>query len=73
MEKEQNELREPLGILEERLCTGTRQYASEDGTRPSFLKKTTATWVLCSVSTKKTVHPQEHKIVDLDVVECVVE
>ena len=35
-EKGRDELREALGILEEQLGTGTRQYDSEDGTRPSF-------------------------------------
>ena len=37
--KERDELREALGILEAELGTGARQYDSEDGTRPSRVKK----------------------------------
>ena len=48
-------------------------YDTEDGTRPSRVKKTTATRVLRSVLTKKTTRPQEHEIVDLDVEESVAE
>ena len=70
-EKERDDLREALNILEEQLGTGTRQYDSEDGTRPSCVKKTMATRVLRSVSTKKSARPQEHEIVDLDVEESV--
>ena len=66
-ERERDELREALDILEETFGSGTRPYDSEDGTRPSRVKKTTATRVLRSVSVKKTTQPQEqHEVVDLD-------
>ena len=62
MEKERDELREALDILEAHLGTGTRQYDSEDGTgtRPSCVKKTSMTRVLRSVSKK------EPEVVELD-------
>ena len=48
VEKERDELREALNILEAQLGTGTRQYDSEDGIRPSRVKKMTATcFALC--------------------------
>ena len=39
VEKERDELRVALDILEAHLGTGTRQYDSEDGTRASRVKK----------------------------------
>ena len=65
MEKERDELREALDILEAHLGTGTRPYDSEDGTRPSRVKKSSVTRVLRSVS-KKGARSKEPEIVDLD-------
>ena len=65
MEKERDELREALTILEAHLGTGTRQYDSEDGTRPSRVKKSSVTRVLRSVS-RKGARSKEPEIVDLD-------
>ena len=45
MKKERDELRDVLNIREEQLGTGTQQYDSEDGTRPSRVKTTTVTRV----------------------------
>ena len=73
VEKERGGLREALDILEARLGTGTRQYDSEDGTRPSRVKKTTVARVICSVSSKKGAPSQEHGIVELDAEESVAE
>ena len=42
-ERERDEPRESLMILEDRLGSGTRSYDTEAGTRPSRVKKTTAT------------------------------
>ena len=53
VEKERDELREALNILEEQLGTGTQQYDSEDGTRTSRVKKMAVTRVLRSVASKK--------------------
>ena len=63
MEKERRELTEALNILQEqpyKLSTGTQQYDSEGGTRPSRVKKMTMTRVLRSVSSKKGARLQEH-------------
>ena len=62
-------------ILEAQLGTGTRQYDSEDGTRPSRVKKTTVTRVLRSVSLKRGARLQEHEhnTVDIDADEGVAE
>ena len=58
-ERERDELREALDILEERFGSDMRPYDSEDGTRPSHVKKPTATPVLRSMSVNKTTQPQE--------------
>ena len=73
-ERERGELREALEILEGQFGSGTRPYDSEDGTRSSRVKKTTATRVLRSVSVRKTTQTQEqHEVVDLDAEETVAE
>ena len=70
--KERDELREALNVLEEQLGTETRQYDSEDGTRPSRVKITAVTRVLRSVSSKKKgPRPHKHDSVDLDAEESV--
>ena len=43
VEKERDELREALYMLEAQLGTGTRPYASEDSTRASHVKTSTVT------------------------------
>ena len=63
MEKECDELREALDILEAHLGTGTRPYDSEDGTRPSRVKRPSVTRVLHSVS-KKGARSKEHEMVE---------
>ena len=65
VEKERGELREALDIIEAHLGTCTRQCDSENGTRPSRVKKTTATRALRSVS-RKGARSKEPEIVDLD-------
>ena len=56
-ERERAELEEALEILEDQSGLGTRPYASEDGTRPSRVKKkTTATRVIRSASVMKATH-----------------
>ena len=66
-EKERDELREALNILEGQLGTGMRQYDAEDGTRQTArVKKSAVARVLGAVSTKTTTRPQEQEIVDLD-------
>ena len=72
VEKEHDELREALNILEAHLGTGTRQCDSEDGTRASRVEKSSMTWVLRSVS-KKGARPKEPELVDLDAEESVSE
>ena len=72
MEKERDELREALDIIEAHLGTSTRQYDSEDGTRPSRVKKTTVTRALRSVS-RKGARSKKPEIVDLDKEESVSE
>ena len=62
MEKERDELREALDLLEAHLCTGTRPYDSEDGTRE---KKSAMSRAPRSVS-RKGARSKELKIVDLD-------
>ena len=52
VEKEHDELRAALDILEDHLGTGTRPYDSEDGTRPSRVKKCSVTRALRYVSKK---------------------
>ena len=52
MEKERDELREVLDILGAHLGTCTRPFDSEDGTRPSRVKKSSVTRVLRSVLTE---------------------
>ena len=69
MEKERDELAEALDILEAHLGTGTRQhheYASEDGTRASRVKNSTAhvTTVLRCVS-KNGARSKEHEIEEI--------
>ena len=65
VEKERDELRAALDILEDHLGTGTRPYDSEDGTRPSRVKKSSVSRALRSVS-KKGARSKEPEIVDLD-------
>ena len=65
MEKERGELREALDLIESHLGARTRQYDSEDGTRPSRVKKPTVTRTLRSVS-GKGARSKEPEIVDLD-------
>ena len=72
MEKERDELREALDILEAHLGTGTRPYDSEDGTHPSRVKNSSVTRVLRSVS-RKGARSKEPEIVDLDGEESVAE
>ena len=72
MEKERGELREALDIIESHLGASTRQYDSDDGTRPSRVKKTTVTRTLRSVS-MKNARSKEPEIVDLDKEESVSE
>ena len=80
VEKERDELREALDLLEAHLGTGarTRQYDSEDGrgirTRASRVEKSAVTRVpvLRSVS-KKGARSKEAEIVDLDAEESVFE
>ena len=72
MEKGRGDLREALDIAEAHLGTGTRPYDSEDGARPSRVKKSSVTRVLCSVS-KKGARSKEPEIVDLDEEESVSE
>ena len=72
MEKERDELREALDILEAHLGTGTRQYDSEDGTQSSRVKKITVARALRSVS-RKGARSKEPVIVDLDKEESVAE
>ena len=64
MEKERDELREALDMIESHLGTCARQYDSEDGTRPSRVKKTAVTRTLRSVS-RKGARTKEPEIVDL--------
>ena len=72
MERERDELREALDILEAHLGTGTRPYDSEDGTRSSRVEKNTVTRALRSVS-RKGARSKEPEIVDLDKEESVSE
>ena len=72
VEKERDELRVALDILEAHLGTGTRQYDSEDGTRASRVNKSSMTRVLRSVS-KKGARSKEPEVVDLDAEESVSE
>ena len=73
VERERGELmREALGILEAHLGTGTRPYDSEDGTRSSRVKKSTADRALRFVS-RKGARSKEPEIVDLDKEESVSE
>ena len=73
-ERERDELREALEIMEGQFGSGTRPYDSEDGTRSSRVKKTAVARVLRSVAVTKTTQPQEqHKVVNLDVAETVAE
>ena len=65
VEKERDELREALDTIEAHLGTCTRQYDSEDGTRPSRVKKIAVTRTLRSVS-RKGARLKEPEIVDLD-------
>ena len=65
VEKERDELREALDMIESHLGTCARQYDSEDGTRPSRVKKTAVTRTLRSVS-RKGARLKEPEIVDLD-------
>ena len=58
--------------MEAHLGTGTQQCDSEDGTRPSCVKKSSMTRVLRSVS-KKGARSKEPEIVDLDEEESVSE
>ena len=72
MEKERDELRAALDISEDHLGTGTRPYDSEDGTRPSRVKKSSVTRTLRSVS-RKGARSKEPEIEDLDKEESVAE
>ena len=65
-ENERDELREALNILEAHLGIGTRPYDSEDGTRPSRVKKSSMARVLRSVSKKGARQKQPAEVVDLD-------
>ena len=68
------ELREALDILEAHLGTGTRQYASEDGTTSARVKTSSVRRVLRSVSiAKKGTRHKEPKLVGLDEEESVTE
>ena len=77
MEKERDELREALDILEAHLeahlGTGTRQYDSEDGTRASRVKNSPMARVLRSVSRKGARNKEPKEAVDLDEEESVSE
>ena len=64
VEEERDELREALDMIESHLGTCARQYDSEDGTRPSRVKKTKVTRALRSVS-RKGARTKEPEIVDL--------
>ena len=65
VEKRRFELREALDILETHLGTGTRPCGSEDGTRPSRVKKSVMARALRSVS-RKGARSKEPEVVDLD-------
>ena len=65
VERERDELREALDLLEAHLGTGTRPYDSEDDTRSSRVKKTAVTRALRSVS-RKGARSKEPEILDLD-------
>ena len=68
------ELREALDILEAHLGTGTRQYASEDGTTSARVKTSSVRRVLRSVSiAKKGTRHKEPELVGLDEEESVTE
>ena len=64
-EREREELREALDIIETHLRASTRQYDSEDGTRPSRVKKTTVTRTL-RLASRKFARSNVTESVDLD-------
>ena len=64
-QNERGELSKALDLLEAHLGTGTRPYDSEDGTRPSCVKKLSVARLLRSVS-KKGAQCKEPGIVDRD-------
>ena len=72
VERERDELREALDILEAHLGTGTRPYDSEDGTRSSCVENSTVIRALRSVS-RKGARSKEPETVDLDKEESVSE
>ena len=72
MERERDELREALDLSEAHLGTGTRQYDSEDGTRPLRVKTSSVTRAIRSVS-RTGARSKEPEIVDLGTEESVAE
>jgi len=73
VERERDELREALEILEDKFGSGTRPYDSEDGDMPSRERNSNTGASLCVCGGNDTQPQEHHEVVHLDAEETLAE